>query len=590
MYISEEIINQIKESVNIVEVVGEYVPLKKSGQNYKGLCPFHSEKTPSFIINPQKGIFHCFGCGVGGNVFNFLMKFKGITFPDAVSVLGARVGIQIKGSKGRSAKQKRLDILYKINRNAVAFFNKNLTSDRGAGALEYLKNRKIELEAISTFSIGYALDSWDSLLLNMKSHGFGNELLEESGLIVKKQKSYGYYDRFRNRIIFPIQDSIGRFIGFGARIFNKVKNDIPKYINTNENVLFHKGRHLYGFYIAEEFIRKNDSVFIVEGYFDVIRMHKEGLKNTVAPLGTALTEDQISLILRYTKNIYLAFDPDEAGKKATMRSISIMHKKGVDPSIIRFPSGKDPGDFFDIYSVDDFKILTEDAISGIDFLLNTFVDTKKVYTANEKIVILDSLVEYFNNMENIILKDEFLKKISSAFKTKEDILRQEINKLTRSKSIQETKPQTRQKIVTRVSDELELLLFILSNPDLFNIAQTRLDESYFHGKWTNKLWNAIIRANSIVNWDSGTVFDYLDDEKFIEYLSGKLMSEVWNNNPKEAIMDIVTKLKMRKIRDQIVLINERLSQAVLENNEELISELELEKQAQSNELKKLKTI
>ncbi len=347
MNISETTINRIKESVDIVGVIGEYVPLKKAGQSYKGLCPFHSEKTPSFIVNPKKGIFHCFGCGIGGNIFTFIMKFKGISFPDAVRMLGEKVGIRVEQARVDDKEQRKREALYKINEIAVSFFQKELLGAGGSAAREYLKRRKIDKDTAMHYKLGYAPDAWDSLLGHLDSRGFGHALLEESGLVLKKKKGVGYYDRFRHRIIFPIQDSIGRCVGFGARILEGEEG--PKYVNTNENVLFHKGKNLFGFYHAEEWVRKEDAVYIVEGYFDVIRMYKEGLRNTVAPLGTALTEDQIALISRYTRNIYLAFDPDEAGKKAALRSIGLMNGKGMDPVILRFPAETDPGYFFDDY-------------------------------------------------------------------------------------------------------------------------------------------------------------------------------------------------------------------------------------------------
>ena len=240
--------------MNIVDVIGEYVPLKRAGQSYKALCPFHSEKTPSFIVNPKKGIFHCFGCGVGGNIFTFLMKFKGISFPDAVRLLGEKIGIRVESSGIDDETQQKRDALYRINETAVAFYNKSLLSDGGASALQYLKQRKIDRETIATFKLGYAPAGWDSLLTYLSSSGFSTGLIEESGLVVKKRKGYGHYDRFRNRIIFPIQDSIGRFIGFGARIFGEEEG--PKYINTNENLLFHKGKNLFGF----DFMNRDDEL------------------------------------------------------------------------------------------------------------------------------------------------------------------------------------------------------------------------------------------------------------------------------------------------------------------------------------------
>jgi DNA primase len=590
LYISEDTITQIKDHVNIVDIIGEYVPLKKAGQSYKGLCPFHTEKTPSFIVNPQKGIFHCFGCGVGGNVFNFLMKLKGISFPDAVRLLGERAGIHIEAEGRRDIKRSKVDILYKINEAASSFFVNNLLSEKGVHALRYLKIRKIDSETTKAFHLGYSLRSWDALLLYLQSKGFGTGLLEEAGLILKKRKGDGYYDRFRNRIIFPIQDSIGRFVGFGARILETENEEGPKYINSNENLLFHKGKQLYGFYNTEDFIRKEDSVFVVEGYFDVIRMYKEGFKNTVAPLGTALTEEQIALILRYTRNIYLLFDPDEAGLKAALRSINMLFKRGVEPYIVRFPQGIDPGDFFDEYSKEEFDILKRDAVPGVDFIIGTLIDEKKIYTANEKIVILHRLSDYYTGMESTILKDELIAKTSKLLKTEEYILKKEIEKLTKKNVPQIRRGSSGEKEYKDVSAELRLLLFLLSNPECFYIVEARLDESYFNGKWTKRLWDAILKAQKVSDWNSGTVLDYLDDVKYIEYISGKLMDEVLTNNPKETITELMVKLKKNKIENQISAINKKLAKAELEDDEVMINELLVEKTAQENELKKWKSL
>lgn len=588
MNIAEEIINQIRERINIVDAIGEYVPLKPSGQNYKGLCPFHTEKTPSFMVSPQKGIFHCFGCGIGGNIFNFLMKFKGVSFPEAVKFFGDRVGISVSWGIEKSPDKGKTEYYYDVNKRAAHFFQKNLFSSSGRFALEYLEKRGIDQKIIKTFFLGYSLNSWDGLLREFTSQGYTTNDLESVGLIVKNSKESGYYDRFRNRIVFPIQDGMGRFIGFGGRTLVDDEN-LPKYINTNENLLYHKGKYLYAFPIAQEHIRKKDSVFLVEGYIDVIRMHKEGFNNTVAPLGTALTEDQIGLILRYTRRIYMVFDPDQAGLNATLRSVSLLHRKGVDPCSLRLPAGNDPGNFFDKYSYSDFEILVSEALSGIDFIIKNFIENKKEYTANEKIIILKSLVEYLNNLNDPILREELIKKISEGLKTDEYILRREIERLTQSTKIVEKKPSTYKK-KSDISTELHLLLLILNNPELFYIAESRLDDSHFHGRWTKKLWKAIIEACKIKNWDSAIVFEYLDDEKFVDYLSGKLIDDTWNVNPKEQIVDVVSILSEKKIRSLIALINQKLEKAELESDGDLQNELIVEKQAFVNELEKLKTL
>jgi DNA primase len=594
--ISDDTINEIKSRAHIVDVIGEYVHLKQAGNNYKGLCPFHSEKTASFMVSPSKGIFHCFGCGAGGNVFTFLMKFKGITFPEAVRMLGEKVGVRVSAESVISGSEKKIESIYQINKETAHLFAKNLDTRSGEVAREYLRNRKIDLETLKSYQIGYAPDRWDALLTYFVKKGYSADLLEEAGLIVQRKRGTGYYDRFRNRIMFPIQDSMERVIGFGGRTFGSSDADTPKYINSNENPVYHKGKNLYGFNIASEYIRKSGFVLIVEGYMDVLRMFKEGFRNTVAPLGTALTEEQLSLIMRYTRKIFLCFDPDEAGKKAMIRAAYLMHSKGIDPSIILLPSGRDPGDFFDEYRREDFQLFVDGAEPGIHFIVDSFVDRKKSYTANEKIVILRGLSEYYLGMSDTILQDEFLKNISSSLGISDTLIKQELDSLSHQRLSNASKrraPSTKDaqtKLKSSISAEQYLLLLLLSNPEFLSIAESRLDESYFRGKWTKQLWSAIIKANAHGGWNSGTVFDYLDNEKYIEYLSGKLIEENLNMNPEEQIIDVVATLKEKRIREKIETINDQLRDAELENDEQRAKNLIIEKQAYRNELEKIKIL
>ena len=590
MPIPEEIINQIKERSDIVRVLGEYVSLRKSGQNYKGLCPFHSEKTPSFMVSPSKGIYHCFGCGVGGNVFNFIMKFKGLNFPEAVKFLGHRVGIQVDSSETGRRGVGKTAVLREITSRAAKEFKVNLMSTAGRGALQYLNERKIPTEAVKDFHIGFAPDSWDTLLKQLGSAGYNLKLIEETGLIVSKKSGEGYYDRFRNRIIFPIQDNIGRFIGFGGRTMQRNEKDTPKYINSSENTLFHKGENLYGLFQAEEYIRKQDHVFVVEGYVDVIQMHAQGLKNTVAPLGTALTDDQVALILRYTRNIYLLFDPDEAGVKAAMRSTSIMHQHRVDPLIIRLPADCDPGDFFNTYTMDEFNLLKRDAISGIDFIIMFHTKAKKEYTAHEIISILSSLSGYYDNMSDELFREDLLSRLSKVLNTEKGTLRRELSRLTGKRNTPQSDQKPPPRMDRGIQTELYLLLLLLSNPEYYELAAPRIDESHFHGKWTKKLWEAINQAEQQQQWDSATVFNYIDDEQFVTYLSGKLIEEVLTTNPKEQLIDTIATLKELRLREKLTHINKEIRRAELEHNEELETSLLVEKNAFTNELKKIEQL
>lgn len=613
MYIPEDLIERIKERIDIVGVVSEYVALKPSGENFKGLCPFHTEKTPSFIVSPKKEIFHCFGCGVGGNVFSFIMKIRGLTFPEAVEYLAGRVGINIRGYRKNKGWGDITGIILQINEIALDAFKDKLFSPEGRKALNYLAGRKLNVEIIRRFNLGFAPQSWDFILKQLTGRGFKPDIVEKSGLVIKRKNSPGYYDRFRNRIVFPIMDSIGRCIGFGGRIFEEKDADQPKYVNTSESDVFKKGRNLYGFNIAEGEIRNKDRVIIVEGYLDVIRLHKEGIKNAVAPLGTALTEEQLSFITKFTENIYLCFDSDEAGKKAALRSISIAHRIGIDPYVVELPGGIDPDNFFDEYEVNDFEYLVENAMEGLEFIKKYYINEKKIYTANEKIVILHSLSNHVMNMKNDILINDFFRKISEALDLKEYIIRRELqgkaNKQPGSELqkqrfkaqemlkpkgkgilINSGDPHANRKILREVLIETKFLVLIMAHPELIDIVLPRVSDDFFTGRYTKILWMEILRAARNKEWNAGMVLSYLEDQKFVEYLTKMLVSEPTEINPKEQIMDLLASLKESKIKRKLKELNAKIERAELENDEKSLTDLIIEKQSLRTDLEKVRAL
>ena len=591
--ISNDTIEKIKGSINIVDVISEYVDLKPSGKNYKGLCPFHNEKTPSFIVNQEKGIFHCFGCGVGGNVFTFLMKLKGLSFVDAVKLLAKKAGIDIVENKRWNKDKSEVSNLYKINELAAKFYKRLLFSNEGIKALKYLRSRNIFDESMEKFIIGFAPNGWDRIIKFMKSQKVKEKDLEEIGLIVKKKNTIGYYDRFRNRIMFPIQDSIGRIIGFGGRKLEN-RDDIPKYLNTSDNKLFHKGKSLYGFYNAEQYIRKEDCVFIVEGYLDVISMYQAGIMNVVAPLGTALTKDHIEFIIRYTKNIYLALDQDEAGQKATVRGINLFHTIGIDPFVIRFPAGLDPADFLSKYNRDEFKLLVNESLSGIKFLIQYFSKNDNSFNAQEKLAIIEELSNFYKDINDEIIKDEMIKEISERLLIEKSVVKNELsrfikkeNKYFSDKEFTNTEIDGQK---NRIKKELYLILLILNNKDFFELAYTRLDSTHFIGKWTKKLWNIMAELYENNELDIPTVFNQIQNEKFINFISGKLMDEALYINPKEQLIDLISYLKEKLLKEKLEDINKMIRRAELENDEKTIDDLLTEKQMYRNELKKVELL
>lgn len=372
-YISQEIIDEISARTDIVDLINRYVPLKAKGANYMGLCPFHSEKTPSFSVSPSKQIFHCFGCGKGGNAFKFLMEIEQFSFPEAVRFLAKETGVTIPEthrSPEERAKQLQRDRYYTVNQMAVDFYAQNLLGKKSPECLSYLKNREVSLETIKTFQLGVCVpEQWDALRKHMLSLGVKNEELMALGLVRARQDKSGFYDQFRNRLMFPIFDEKNRAIGFGGRSLEKdVKNQ--KYINSNETVLFHKSNMLFGLNLARKHIKAQNQVILVEGYLDMIQLYQHGIKNVVAPLGTALTKEQVKHLMRYTYNFVLAFDGDEAGRRAAKRGFEIISELGGRSRILTFPNQMDPDDFIKAKGQEGFEGLLLQAKDGISFVLD----------------------------------------------------------------------------------------------------------------------------------------------------------------------------------------------------------------------------
>ncbi|HUT55667.1 MAG TPA: DNA primase [bacterium] len=374
--IPEHIIQEIKDRVSIIEVVGDYVRLTKDGANYKGLCPFHQEKTPSFKVHEGKGIYKCFGCGEAGNIFNFLMKQEGMSFIEAAQRLAARAGISLPREEPKPEdleREQNQGRLFRVNEAAAKFFHDSLKNSAEARiARDYLNSRGYGDDVIARYLLGYSPESWDATLNALKAQGISLADIHAAGLSLERDRG-GFYDRFRGRLMFPIHDVQGRVRGFGARIMKDDDAGQPKYINSPETLIFKKGQGFYGLYQAKDEIRKQGRVIVVEGYFDQIALDHAGIKDAVATLGTALTPDHARMIRRYTQDVYLVFDADEAGKKAALRSIEPFLESGLSPRIVLIPDGKDPDDFLRAHSAAEFEKLLDIAPPLISHYLDQLV-------------------------------------------------------------------------------------------------------------------------------------------------------------------------------------------------------------------------
>jgi DNA primase len=408
--ISDEVINRIRDCVDIAEVVGQHVNLVRGGQNLKGLCPFHQEKTPSFTVSPSRQIFHCFGCGAGGNVFTFLTRITGASFPEVVRELGAKVGVDVPDRSGPERQPRDASgRLEQLNREAALWFQRQLAdSDVGREARSYLAHRGIEPTTIERFGLGFARPEWDSLTAAMTKAGYREDELILSGLAVARDasgqsRSSGCYDRFRGRIMFPISDVRRRVVGFGGRVLDEQG---PKYLNSPESPLFKKGTTLYGLDLARSAVTAAQTLVIVEGYFDVVALHQADIPHVVGTLGTALTPEHVQTIRRFARNVTLLFDPDQAGIRAALRTLDLFVNSGLSVKVVSLPSGDDPDTFVRAQGADAFLALQAKAPSLLDFALERKLGGADRGSIEERIRTVDEILRILQKSEHPIERDE----------------------------------------------------------------------------------------------------------------------------------------------------------------------------------------
>ena len=446
-------VDRVRESSDIFSVVSKYVPLKRKGNKYWGCCPFHNEKTPSFSVSPEKGFFYCFGCHAGGNVFKFISLAENISYFEAVKLQAERLGIEMPRSKKNKSREQiereqQEKLLVNINTLSKDFFHNCLVmTTYGKTGRKYLESRGISKETIEDFSLGFAPDSWDALskaLINKK--GMKAEKLVEAGLSIPHKNGKSVYDKFRNRVMIPIADLYGRIVAFGGRILDESKSNIqnedfkvPKYLNSPETPIFNKGHLLFGLNKAAQEIRKQDFAIIVEGYMDVISVYSAGIKNVVASLGTAFTEEQAKLLTRYTRKIYFCYDSDEAGQKATIRALPIILKTGAEVRVIIIPDGKDPDEYIKKHGVESFKELISKALSIFNYRLNYVLSHNEHTSSEGKINVLRQLMPILNSVKDLARKSEYIKQIARMLVMSEDVVNAELNNNLRRENIQETK-------------------------------------------------------------------------------------------------------------------------------------------------------
>ncbi|MFP4528186.1 MAG: DNA primase [Candidatus Kapaibacterium sp.] len=423
MKIPDEIIEELSQQADIVEIIGDYVDLKRRGANFVGLCPFHNEKTPSFNVSPDKGIYKCFGCGKAGNTLGFLMDYNGMSFPEAIKHLATRIGFPLPESastQSSMSQSKRTDALKAID-IAAAYYHSRLGKTDGKPALNYFLNRGFSKELIIKFKLGYAPDSWDSTLNILLKKAFTIENLLDAGLIIERE-SGGHYDRFRNRAMFPIRDFMGRIIGFGARRMNEDETQ-PKYINSPQSLIYDKSKSLYGLFESKTQMRNRKEAIIVEGYADVLSLHQAGFENTVASSGTALTIEQLSVIQRYAKKVYLVYDADEAGIKATKKATELALSKGFETMITTLPAGEDPDSMIQKNGTKAFRSYLNESLSFIDYFVKIYRRNGNLATPEGKTAVSREMLKLIAQIPDRLKHDMYVGHLAGILGLSESELR-----------------------------------------------------------------------------------------------------------------------------------------------------------------------
>lgn len=563
MMIPQEFIEEIQARTDIVELISSYFPLKRAGRNFKALCPFHVEKTPSFFVSPQKQIFHCFGCGEGGGPIQFLMLYEKVSFPEAVEILAKRLGLSIPYKKV-FPQERAKSILYEVTEEACNFFHKNLFRDEGKKALEYLKKRKIDLDTIKKFRLGFA-SSKISLLDSLRNKGYSLEILEKASLIVSKKEG-GYVDLFRDRIIFPIFDVKGKVIGFGARLIEE--RDAPKYINSIENPLYNKRFHLYGLNFSKEEIIKKDSVIIVEGYFDMITPYMNGIKNIVASLGTALTLEQIRLIKRYTKNVILIFDSDPAGEIANLRALDLLLENGLKVSVVAFPQDFDPDSLIREKGRDYFLKLLEERKDFFEYKLEVLRKNFDIESIEGKTKLAEELLLTLNKLESEVEKYEYVKKLASYLSVREEVLMLELKRINKKELSIPSKNRKKIMFEPLPLAEKILLYYLFTNQERINILKY-LNEADFTHPLAKKIISLLSRLNINSEGENNILKKFLgivEDKEIACFVSSLLMEEIPLD--KSLLKKCLEKLKRKRLQRMKENLKERLRIAEANKNME----------------------
>ena len=567
MRYSDEILNEVRENSDIVEVISQYVHLKRSGRNYFGLCPFHNEKSPSFSVSPDKQIFHCFGCGVGGNVFTFISKIEGIGFKEAIENLADRAGIVLpKSSNNEDSRVEELKSkVYKVNNFTADYYHKRLYRPESKAGQEYVKQRKLTNETLESYNLGFS-GNYDELYKVLRKEGFNDEEILESGL-VKKNENGKYVDFYRDRFMIPILDVRNRVIAFGGRILGDAKRF--KYLNSPENIVYSKGKHLFGLNVAKKYDHKK--LLIVEGYMDAISLHQRGITNVVAALGTALTTNQGWLLRRNAEQIILGFDSDGAGQNAIMRAMEVMQNMGCDMRVLQMTGAKDPDEYIIKYGSARFQKLMNEAISLLEFKVKVLEKNLDLEVAGDKVKFLNEIAKLIAKIDNTIEQEIYIEKLANGYNISKEAIFGQVNKLqysnkSKTNNLEKPKPvviHKNEKKVENISEEVikrenTIISILINNPECYQKIKENMKIEDFKYDINNKIVKVLYPELEKEDSNISLVLDKIEDEEIKNHLTAIMAEDYGITDNVKAIDDILKKYereKLEKRRDELIMLS-----------------------------------
>ena len=580
---SEELIEEIRNSNDIVDVISQYVILKRSGRNFFGLCPFHKEKSPSFSVSPDKQIFHCFGCGVGGNVIHFISKIENLDFRESLELLANRANITLPTLDSSYQDNKKAILkskVYEINEIAAKFYHENLYKPTSKEAQEYIKKRKLDNKTLKSFLIGYS-GIFDELYRMLKQKGFSEEEILASSL-VNKTENGKYIDRFRRRLMIPIQDTTGRFIAFGGRVLDDSK---PKYINSPENIVYSKGRNLFGLNNNKKGDTKR--IIIVEGYMDAISLYQRGITNVVASLGTALTEQQGRLLRKNSEQVIIGYDADGAGQAATLRGLEILQNMGCDIRVLQIYGAKDPDEFIIKYGPERFQKCVDNAISLVEFKVKILKQNLNLENVNDKIKFLNEVAKILSKVDNNMEKEIYVERIAKEYNVSKEAIYAEINKLTyrnnNDRKILERIPiksliknKENEKIDESIIKREKMVIYILLNypKESYSAIKDIITPEDMKSAMNKEILSKIYEQYSKNN--TTNILDLFEEEKTINYLSGIMADDFGISDIDKCIEDLINtyhKEKLTNRRNSLIKKLEDVSNIPAEEVKKLEEEL-----------------